>query len=292
LIKDHRMRVELGRWLLPMFGCMADRGPDSAGLAVFSEPLKGGRRRYSLFAPAADYDWSPVAASFETVLKGPLQMSTVAGHAALITEVAPDVIRGWLKTSHPDVHLLAVGKSIELFKDEGHPMEIAERYGYRTLSGSHAVGHTRMATESAVSPAHAHPFTAGEDFCLVHNGSLSNHHVLRRKLEKFGLTFETDNDTEAACRLIEWHMRQGDDVVDSLRAACAEMDGFYTLLIGTANEMMIVRDPFACKPAVVAETAEYVAISSEFRSLAHLPGIEEAQIFEPLPEEIYSWKVT
>jgi glutamate synthase domain-containing protein 1 len=184
-----------------------------------------------------------------------------------------------------------VGRHIDVYKDEGHPSEIARRYHFAELAGSHCVGHTRMATESAVSPAHAHPFTAGEDFCLVHNGSLSNPYMLRRKLEAQGLSFETDNDTEAACRFIQWRMQQGQDLDQALHTAFSELDGFYTLLIATDTQMTLVRDAFACKPAVVAETDQYVAISSEFRSLAHLPQIDQANIFEPLPEVIYSWKV-
>jgi methylamine---glutamate N-methyltransferase subunit A len=152
------------------------------------------------------------------------------------------------------------------------------------------VGHTRMATESAVTPSHAHPFTAGEDFCLVHNGSLSNPYRVRRKLEPLGIHFETDNDTEAACRFLEWRMREGDSIESAIEKGFTELDGFFTFLIGTANGLSLVRDPFACKPAIVAETDDYVAVSSEFRSLAHLPGVANAKLFEPQPRTIYSWK--
>jgi glutamate synthase domain-containing protein 1 len=148
-----------------------------------------------------------------------------------------------------------------------------------------------MATESAVSPAHAHPFTAGEDFCLVHNGSLSNPHSVRRKLEKRGIRFETDNDTEAACRFLEWRMSEGESLESALEQAFDELDGFYTLLMATGDKLVLVRDAFACKPAVAAETDDYVAISSEFRSLAHLPGVQQARLFEPTPQRIYSWSV-
>jgi glutamate synthase domain-containing protein 1 len=179
-----------------------------------------------------------------------------------------------------------------MYKDAGHPRDISRRYHFGDLGGTHGVGHTRMATESAVSPAHAHPFTAGEDFCLVHNGSLSNPHSIRRKLEKRGIHFETDNDTEAACRFLEWRMSNGATLVDALHEAFIELDGFYTLLMATADQLVLVRDAFACKPAVAAETDDYVAIGSEFRSLAHLPGVKEARLFEPMPERIYSWNVS
>ena len=290
LMKDRSASPPLGELLVPMFDCMAERGPDSAGLAVFQSP-EAAVYRYNLYVPRADYDWSKLFDAFRPQHDKHACIYPLENHAVLVTAVEPGRVRWWLHEYHPAMHLLSVGHSIDVYKDEGHPLEIARRYRFSTLAGSHCVGHTRMATESAVSPAHAHPFTAGEDFCLVHNGSLSNPYMLRRKLERQGLTFETDNDTEAACRFIEWRLRQGDSIHQALEAAFVELDGFYTLLIATAGSMTLVRDAFACKPAVVAETDQYVAISSEFRSLAHLPGVAEANIFEPLPEEIYTWSV-
>jgi glutamate synthase domain-containing protein 1 len=141
-----------------------------------------------------------------------------------------------------------------------------------------------------VTPAHAHPFTSGEDFCLVHNGSLSNPGSVRRTLEASGVRFDTDNDTEAACRYIDHRMQEGDSLEAALRHGFEELDGFYTFLMGTRDALAIVRDAFSCKPAIVAETDDYVAISSEFRSLARLPGIRHANLFEPRPEEIYAWR--
>ncbi|MEX2118957.1 MAG: hypothetical protein WD847_05040 [Pirellulales bacterium] len=290
LIKDPSAGDSLGKLLLPMFECMAERGPDSAGLAVFGPPPPGAQRRYSLFFPGGTFDWQQLARSFTAQTGKHCEIRCQANHAVLMADVEPAELKSWLDECDPAPYLLSAGRSMDVYKDEGHPAAIARQYRFDQLTGSHCVGHTRMATESAVSPAHAHPFTAGEDFCLVHNGSLSNPYMLRRKLEAEGLTFETDNDTEAACRWIEWRMRQGEGLDQALHSAASELDGFYTLLMATAGQLTLVRDAFACKPAVVAETPGYVAIASEFRSLAHLPGIEEADIFEPLPEEIYSWK--
>ncbi len=290
LIKEPSVSPPLGELLVPMFDCMAERGPDSAGLAVFRPP-EGSARRLNLYAPRPDYDWPRLVDRFRSVSDAQARIDAIENHAVLFTTAEPERVKGWLCEYDRALHLLSVGHAIDVYKDEGHPLEIARRYRFATLAGTHCVGHTRMATESAVSPAHAHPFTAGEDFCLVHNGSLSNPYMLRRKLERQGLTFETDNDTEAACRFIEWRLRQGDSIHQALEASLRELDGFYTLLIATAHEMTLVRDAFACKPAVVAETEQYVAISSEFRSLAHLPGVAEANIFEPLPEEIYTWSI-
>lgn len=289
-MKDRSASPPLGELLVPMFDCMAERGPDSAGLAVF-QPAQAAGRRYNLYVPRSGYDWSTLLETFRSRHDRGGRIESLENHAVLFTVLEPDCVKHWLHEYEPAMHLLSVGHSIDVYKDEGHPLEIARRYRFGTLAGTHCVGHTRMATESAVSPAHAHPFTAGEDFCLVHNGSLSNPYMLRRKLERQGLTFETDNDTEAACRFIEWRLHQGDSIHQALEASLRELDGFYTLLIATAHEMTLLRDAFACKPAVVAETDQYVAISSEFRSLAHLPGVADAHIFEPLPEEIYTWSV-
>ena len=291
LMKNKADQPSLGRLMTPMFDCMAERGPDSAGLAIFEPPVGAGQRRFNLFIPDRKYDWNSLLENFQQQTGASGQITAVENHAVLVSAVEPAVLKSWLSECDPSPHLLSVGRHIDIYKDEGHPSDIARRYHFAQLAGSHCVGHTRMATESAVSPAHAHPFTAGEDFCLVHNGSLSNPYMLRRKLEAQGLHFETDNDTEAACRFIEWRMQQGETLDQALHTAFSELDGFYTLLIATDDQMTLVRDAFACKPAVVAETDQYVAISSEFRSLAHLPGVENANIFEPLPEVIYSWKV-
>ena len=291
LIKNDSLRSRLGEMITPMLDCMGDRGPDSAGLAVFSTPLPPGTRRFSLYAPERQFSWQGVTDALRRDHGGQVELEARENHAIVTAAIEPPKLRAWVAESFPRLRVLSAGRSIDVYKEVGHPREVAQRYHFQELAGSHGVGHTRMATESKVSPAHAHPFTAGEDFCLVHNGSLSNPHSIRRKLERRGIHFETDNDTEAACRFLEWRMSAGEGLEETLNKAFTELDGFYTLLMATADKLVLVRDAFACKPAVAAETDDYVAISSEFRSLAHLPGVKEASIFEPMPEQIYSWNV-
>jgi amidophosphoribosyltransferase len=290
LLKEPSLRVKLGELMAPMLVGMTSRGPDSAGVAIFSTS-PGEVRKFSLFWEAGVPDWKRLLRDLESAFEGRHRLTSVSRHAVLATQLAPEVIRKWIATAAPAVHVLSVGRSIDLYKDTGAPADIVARYKLDKASGTHVVAHTRMATESAVTPAHAHPFTAGEDFCLVHNGSLSNPHLVRRRLEPLGIRFVTDNDTEAACRFFEWRMREGDDLTTAVQRGFGELDGFFTFLMGTDREMLIVRDAFACKPAVVAETDDYVAIASEFRSLAHLPGVRHAEVFEPKPEQVYSWKV-
>ena len=291
LVKKPALRDQLGALMVPMLTGMTERGPDSAGLAVYTAPVSDPEHKMSLYAGTAIVDWPELANDLRHALGQPTSIVEHGNQAVLTTSADSDAVVHRLKQHAPSVAVLSVGRSIDLYKDVGAPADIAKRYQFSALRGTHLVGHTRMATESAVTPAHAHPFTAGRDFCLVHNGSLSNPHLVRKRLEPLGIEFETDNDTEAACRFFEWRLREGDDLKTAVQRGFSELDGFYTFLMGTDEELLIVRDAFACKPAVVAETDDYVAIASEFRSLAHLPQIEHATLFEPKPEEIYSWRI-
>jgi len=290
LVKTPSMRDRLGEMMVPMLIGMSERGPESAGLAVFGEAAADDRRKYSVYSGTLLTGWDEFTLAAQRDLGDDTTVTVHANHAAVETPAQPTHVKAWLARHYPGHHLLSVGKSIDLYKDTGTPGAVAARYDFSRLTGSHLVGHTRMATETAVTPSRAHPFTAGEDFCLVHNGSLSNPYSVRRKLEPLGIVFETDNDTEAACRFLEWRMREGDTLEAALEKGFDELDGFYTFLMGTKNELALVRDAFSCKPAIVAETDDYVAISSEFRSLAKLPGVKEANLFEPKPEQIYVWR--
>lgn len=290
LVKQEALRARLGEWMVPMLVGMTERGPDSSGMAVFASPVDEMQRKLSLYCQAVDFDWRRL----ESGLKQQFNVVTFAvrvNHVIMTTASPPGEVRAWLRANAPAVHVLSVGRSIDLYKDVGLPQYVAQRYGFAHATGTHLVGHTRMATESAVTPENAHPYTAGEDWCLVHNGSLANPGMLRRKLEKLGETFESDCDTESACRYLHWRLGQGESLESALHHAFEDFDGFFTFLMGTGDKLALVRDPFACKPAVVAETDDYVAIASEFRSLAHLPGVRHATVFEPRPEEVYSWSV-
>jgi glutamate synthase domain-containing protein 1 len=285
MIRNPSLRGRLGEWAEPMLVGMTERGPDSAGIAVFTEPVPEDRRKSSLNAPEG-FDWAALRAA----LADGETLAVKANHGVLTSPQSPAAVRARLKAAFPSLRVLSAGRAIDLYKDVGTPLEIARKYGLAGFSGTHLVAHTRMATESAVTPENAHPYTAGEDWCLVHNGSLSNPYSLRRKLEPLGIAFDGDCDTEAACRWLEWRMREGDTLEAALERGFDELDGFYTFLMGTHDALAIVRDGFACKPALVAETDDWVAIASEYRSLAHLPGVARARLYEPQPERIYAWR--
>src|SRR5579862_2286752 len=233
LVKNASLRDHLGEMMLPMLIGMSERGPESAGLAVFTQPVDDDRRKFNVYGAGSIAQWDEFGSAAKRDLGDDATLVAHANHAVLETFAKPPVVKAWLRRRYPQHELLSVGRSIDLYKDTGTPGEVAERYGFSRLSGTHLVGHTRMATETAVTPARAHPFTAGEDFCLVHNGSLSNPNSIRRKLEPLGIAFDTDNDTEAACRFLEWRMREGDDLETALQKGFDELDGFYTFLMGT-----------------------------------------------------------
>jgi glutamate synthase domain-containing protein 1 len=157
------------------------------------------------------------------------------------------------------------------------------------MDGTHALGHTRMATESRVTTQHSHPFSTGLDLCLVHNGSLSNHNTVRRMLRREGIRFGTDNDSEVAAGYLTWRMRSGATLEEALEGCLEDLDGFYTFAVGTVDGFAVLRDPIACKPAVMAETDDWVAMASEYRAIAQLPGAADAETWEPVPGRVYSW---
>ena len=287
-LKNESLHPELGRHLAAMLVEMSDRGPDSAGIAVYRDPLAETSCKLTLHA-VGRYDWASLQAAMAAQLDVDVQLHVVASHAVIT--VAKDVtsVQDWLRAERPEVRIMSAGSSIEIYKEKGLPREFVQQFHLRELSGSHALGHTRMATESAVTTAHSHPFSTGMDLCLVHNGSLSNHNRLRRLLRDEGVDIQTDNDSEAAAGYLMWRMREGDSLQEALNRALDDLDGFYTFAIGTRDGFAVLRDPIACKPAVMAETEDWVAMASEFRAIAQLPGAEHARVWEPAPATVYTW---
>ena len=290
-LKNPALRDELGARFATMLAGMADRGPDSAGLAVFHDPMPETECKLTLFAPDPDHDWDALGSALGHALGAAPRIDVRSNHAVLRIQGSADRVVDWLAANRPDIRVMGYGRLIEVFKDKGLPGDITARFGVGEMSGTHAIGHTRMATESAVTTEHSHPFIAADDVCLVHNGSLSNHNRLRLQLQRRGLHFESDNDTEVAARYFAHRLGEGASLKEAMEAGLDDLDGFYTFAVGTADGFAVLRDAFACKPAVLAETEDWVAMASEFRSLADLPGIDEAAIWEPEPSIVYTWSL-
>ena len=287
--KTPEFAAQIGRYLTPMLLAMTDRGPDSAGVAIYRNPVPAGQIKLTVLATAPELSW----VEFETALCKAFPAVTgvtLNGNHAIITATAASAeLTDWIHASQPGVRINSSGSTIEIYKQKGLPAEVARNFGVADFVGSHALGHTRMATESAVTTEHSHPFSTGDDLCLVHNGSLCNHNRLRTQLRKRGIHFTTDNDSEVAAGYLTWRLREGDTLEAALDSAIGALDGFYTFAIGTREGFAVLRDPIACKPAVIAETEQWVAMASEYRAIAGLPGADQAASWEPAPGRVYSW---
>ncbi len=284
-LKNQGLSPELGGLLAAMLVEMSDRGPDSAGIAIYRDPVPDSSCKPTLHATDA-CDWDALQTEMAVHLKADVQLSIHASHAVVIASTTVESVQGWLRMQHPELRIMSAGSAIEIYKESGQPREFVRRFKLHELNGSHALGHTRMATESAVTTEHSHPFSTGMDLCLVHNGSLSNHNRLRRQLRAEGVEIQTDNDSEVAAAYLMWRLREGDSLEDALDRALKDLDGFYTFAIGTRDGFAVLRDPIACKPAIMAETDEWVAMASEFRAIAQLPGVENVTIWEPSPATV------
>ncbi len=289
-LKDKALEPKLGEMTSTMLATMSDRGPDSAGFAVYGAPASG-KVKITVQSADADKDFAGLAAALTKETGAPITLVRKSTHAVLtIPAGKAGDMRAALRASHPSVRIMGLGEAIEIYKEVGLPIDVAKQFELSKMTGTHAIGHTRMATESAVTTLGAHPFSTGPDQCLVHNGSLSNHNNLKRELRHDGMTFETENDTEVAAAYITWRMNQGLNLGEALQKSLDDLDGFFTFVVGTKNGFGVLRDPIACKPAVMAETDQYVAFGSEYRALVDLPGIDKAKVWEPEPATVYFWE--
>jgi len=285
--KSPEIEERLGEHLAAMLIQMNDRGPDSAGVAVYRERAVGSTK-LTLFSPDPLENWDALRAGLAEAFGACSEPSVRSSHAVLVVDDAE--AEDWVRSSRPDLRVMSAGQAIEIYKETGRPEEFARQFHLSDLSGTHALGHTRMATESRVTTEGSHPFSTGLDLCLVHNGSLSNHNRLRENLRREGIRFETENDTEVAAGYLAWRLHEGASLEQALAGCLDDLDGFYTFLVGTIDGFAVLRDPIACKPAVLAETDDWVAMGSEWRAIAVLPGAAEARVWEPAPGVVYAWE--
>ncbi|NOD36807.1 MULTISPECIES: glutamine amidotransferase family protein [unclassified Ruegeria] len=288
-LKDRALEPELGSMLTDMLVTMTDRGPDSAGIAIYGAEADGAVK-LTVQSDTPEADFATLAVDLGAAIGAEVTLRANSTHAVLeLAGDKADQARQTVRELRPGLRVMSDGAAIEIYKEVGLPRDVADRFSLSAMSGSHGIGHTRMATESAVTTEGAHPFNTGSDQCLVHNGSLSNHNALRRKLKREGVRVESMNDTEVGAAYLTWKMQNGSTLGEALESSLKDLDGFFTFVVGTKDGFGVVRDPIACKPAVMAETDKYVAFGSEYRALVNLPGIEDARVWEPEPATVYFW---
>ena len=286
-LRDPELYPQLGRLLESMLCGVVERGPDSAGVAVYGDTRRcpDGHAAVSVLLPDGA---TPEALKDALAHLAPLV--TPAGDTTVVAApTGVDELVAAVRAVFPAATVIGSGRDLAVYKGTGHPRDLAATYDLAGAQGRQGLAHTRMATESAVTPEGCHPFSVGPDQCLVHNGSFSNHATIRRDLVREGVTFDSANDSEVGARFVASRLAQGEDLEKALLALRETFDGFYTLLVTSAEGFAVVRDPIACKPAVIAETDAWVAMASEFRALATLPGIDSARLYEPEPGKVYAW---
>ena len=288
--KSPEVEERLGEHLAAMLVQMSSRGPDSAGVAVYRDPAPSGWSKLTLNSASAHEHWGAVMDGLRDAFGECDEPSIRASHAVLVVHAEAAEAEAWVRANRPNLRVMSAGEVIEIYKETGLPEEFAAEFHLENFKGTHALGHTRMATESRVTTEGSHPFSTGLDLCLVHNGSLSNHNRLRENLRRAGIEFQTENDTEVAAGYLAWRLREGATLEQALEGCLTDLDGFYTFAVGTADGFAVLRDPIACKPAVLAETEDWVAMSSEWRSIAVLPGSADARAWEPEPGVVYVWE--
>ncbi|MEM9668781.1 MAG: glutamine amidotransferase family protein [Pseudomonadota bacterium] len=288
-LRDTSLEPEFGAMMSTMLETMTDRGPDSAGFAVYGQGSDGVTK--ATIRGQKGVNFEAMVARLSKEIGETIELTERSTHAVLnVSTKSSDELRKAIREDEAQVELVSMGEHMEVYKEVGLPADVASQFELESMSGTHGIGHTRMATESAVTTAGAHPFTTGLDQCLVHNGSLSNHHDLRRRLANEGVVLETENDSEAAAGYISSRLRQGDALDAALESSLDALDGFFTFVVGTASGFGVLRDPIACKPAVMVETDQYVAFGSEYRALVDLPGVERGRVWEPEPATVYFWE--
>jgi glutamate synthase domain-containing protein 1 len=285
-LRDPDLYPRLGTLLETMLCQVIERGPDSAGVAVYGDRRRcpAGYAAVSVLAGDGDVPKDVLAE-----LLGDVVLTEAGDTTVIAAPVTVDELLAAVRHALPQTRVVGSGTDLTVYKGTGHPRELARTYDLAGAQGWQGLAHTRMATESAVTPEGCHPFSVGPDQCLVHNGSFSNHASIRRDLMFEGIEFDSENDSEVGARFLAARLAKGEDLQMALRALCEAFDGFYTLLVTSKDGFAVVRDAIACKPAIIAETSQWVAMASEFRALAGLPGIEDARLYEPEPERVYAW---
>ena len=282
--KSPELEPRLGE--LPLGDARADGrpGPDSAGVAVYRDPAPDGWTKLTLYSADPAFDWERRrAARCSTCERAP------RGRAR---RGATPTSRGVVRAARPELRVMSAGRVIEIYKEVGLPRDFVDALPARRLRRARTASATRGWRPRAASRPRARtrsrPATTSASSTTARSRTTTG---CASELRREGLAFQTENDTEVAAGYLTWRLREGDTLAGRRsRAASTTLDGFYTFLVGTADGFAVLRDPIACKPAVLAETDDWVAMASEYRAIAVLPGAADARIWEPEPSVVYAWE--
>ncbi|HLY59646.1 MAG TPA: glutamine phosphoribosylpyrophosphate amidotransferase [Terriglobia bacterium] len=280
----------LGRVLLDMLTALACRGPDSAGVALFGPSTNG---HFVVKVKLGNHGESALRAErlsglLKSIGAGAREFSTVAAYARFVVDGGIDLTNliASIERSDGEMEVVSVGRNLEIVKQVGSPANLEQTYAIAQFCGTHGLGHTRLSTESRVDLSHSQPFWSHgrPDLAIVHNGHITNYHKLRRVYQQRGIRFYTENDSEVVAIYLSDQLGKGRTLEDSLHAMLRDLDGSFSCLVATATQFGFVKDPFALKPLLWAETDGFVAVANEEIAIrSALPGayqVREAEVKE------------
>ncbi len=292
--KRSKLGMTTGEALTEMMDACRHRGPDSAGWAVYREAERDRLRLRFFVSMGAEKD-----RDIEKIRDG------LAAHGAeIIQDEAIGCTYGAIVKYVGDVQhfsydmekvgqLVSLGSSLDIIKDVGDPYGLKQLYKLGEFDGAHGIGHTRLATETGVHPETAHPFwaTGFADVATVHNGQITNYWIMRRRLERKGMEFRTENDTELIAVYLAYKMSEGAPLEEALRCSLDDLDGTFSYLVATKDSIGYAKDKLAAKPMVKYEDDELIAIASEEVALNRLFPGRALDTTEPPPLTYGLWSM-
>ena len=304
LDKSGNDRTAVGQTVFRMLQALGQRGPDSSGVAIFGPPLNGdlvlrvklgdASRRSSFPQGPQDFEQNGkrVAESVQS-LGSVGEASTTSEYLRLVMNYSgdPRELEHQIESSAEDIEVVSMGRSLEIVKQVGSPEKLDETYGVSAFTGSHGIGHTRLCTESIIDLSHSQPFWSHgyPDLATVHNGHITNYHKLRRQYQQRGAKFYTENDSEIIPMFLAEKLSAGMGLEEALKASLEEFDGSFSYFVATPEAMGFVREPFALKPLLMAETDEFVVLANE--EVAIRAGCEgDYEVREVQAGEVRLWQ--
>lgn len=290
--KNRQFNLTTGQALTEILDATLHRGPDSTGWALYKQPLDGVlRMRFFISSGSrAESDVDVVRTILSdhgvVIVKEERLGCTLGIHARFDGDL--------IELSHAiekDLKPVSMGSRLDILKDVGQPYDLAPGYNIGKFNGSHGIAHIRLATESGVHPETAHPFWACgfSDIATVHNGQITNYWIMRRRLERRGMTFQTENDTELIAVYLAFWMSMDATLEQALEASLDDLDGTFSYLVSTRDSIGYAKDKLAAKPMVKYEDDEMIAISSEEVGINRLFPGKALETFEPAPLTYGLW---
>ena len=292
LYKGDHPKMPIGHDLIGMLDGCQHRGPDSTGFALYHE-TRADHLRLRFFignGKQAEISIADIKSKLTEFHAEIVEEEAVGATYRLIVKFSGDVQNFSYAMEHA-AKLVSIGASLDIVKDVGSAHEVDDMYHVDGFSGSHGIGHVRLATESVVAPEASHPFwaTGFADVAIVHNGQITNYWKMRRRLEKRGFEFHTDNDSELIAVYLADKLSQDISLKDVLKTSIDDLDGTFSFLVSTIDEIGYAKDRLAAKPMIKYESDELIAIASEEVSLNRLFPGQSLDTSEPPPGTYDTW---